>query len=302
MNNTCKSLQLTAKSWIILDDDTKSILMSSHENDRREIASLTKIMTAYTSLKIMEALAINAEETKVKVSNEAASMGGTTAELAEGDILTLYDMLYAMLLPSGNDAAYALAEYFGHILLDIRIRGQYKAINPVQVFVYEMNKNAKSLGMTKTNFANPHGLQNVLNKSSALDIAILCSAAMKFPLFAKIVSTVYYECSGIDYEKKNIDFCWNNTDKLLIDGFRGIKTGITGSAGPCLASNYCDDDVNLIMVVLCCKTADHRWEEVIKMRNWILERIDELLPINDQIHHKEKNISAPKSKSKNKIY
>ena len=110
-------------------------------------------------------------------------MGGTTANLSDGDVLSLYDMLHAMLLPSGNDAAYSLAEYFGYALLYSRAKKQYDFIDPIQVFVSEMNKNAKALKLTKTTFANPHGLKNHLNKSTALDVARLTSALMKYKMF-----------------------------------------------------------------------------------------------------------------------
>ena len=175
-----------------------------------------------------------------------------------------------------SDAAYTLAEYFGSLLLDLRMKGQHKTIDPVQIFVHEMNKNAKSLGMNKTNFVNPHGLKDFFNKSSALDITKLSVAAMKLPLFSKIVSTKYYECVGKDTAGIAKEYYWENTNKLLARGFNGIKTGITTTAGPCLVVNYNKDDINLIITVLCCKTPEDRWDEIIKMTNWGVERVQEL--------------------------
>jgi D-alanyl-D-alanine carboxypeptidase len=168
------------------------------EKERREIASLTKIMTAYTAIGIITRLDINILASKVEASIDAALMAGTSAELAEGDVLSIWDMLHAMLLPSGNDAAFALAEYFGLLLLEIGLPSITKSTDPIAVFVSEMNTNAKILGMHNTTFANPHGLQNSQNKSTAHDIAKLAATCMKMPLFSEIVKKHKYSCIGQD--------------------------------------------------------------------------------------------------------
>eukprot|EP00826_Nyctotherus_ovalis_P063667 TRINITY_DN9338_c0_g3_i3.p1 TRINITY_DN9338_c0_g3~~TRINITY_DN9338_c0_g3_i3.p1 ORF type:complete len:301 (-),score=74.66 TRINITY_DN9338_c0_g3_i3:87-989(-) len=259
--------QITAKSWVVVNANTGELIGGCHEHERREIASITKVMTAYTAIQIIKGLNINVNESKVETSYEASLVGGTTARLEEGDVLSVWDMLHAMLLPSGNDAAYALAEYFGLVLIELELKTT-KIVDPIQVFICEMNKNAKSLGMANTNYANPHGLKNFFNKSSALDIAKLSLAAMKLPLFAEIVKKHKYNCIGQDLFGNSKTFVWRNTNKLLAKGFSGLKTGITASAGPCLASNYKDEKVNLIVVVLSCKTPDHRWTETVKLKDW----------------------------------
>lgn len=259
--------QLTAKSWVILNGNTGEVLSSFNEYERREIASLTKVMTAYTAIQIINSLNINVNESKVEISYEASILDGTTAELAEGDVLSVWDMLHAMLLPSGNDAAYALAEYFGLVLIELGLKAS-KIVDPIQVFIQEMNKNAKALGMTNTNYASPHGLSNCFNKSSALDIGKLSNAAMKLPFFTEIVKKQKYKCTGQNIDGHDKGFTWYNTNKLLTKGFNGLKTGITPTAGPCLASSYKDDHLNLIMISLSCKTPDHRWNEAMIMRDW----------------------------------
>jgi D-alanyl-D-alanine carboxypeptidase len=104
---------VTAKSWAIMDGRTGEILFGKCENDRREIASLTKIMTAFVVIQIIRKIKLNAKKTLLQVSKNAASIGGTSAKLKSGDVLSVYDLLHALMLPSGNDAATCLAEHFG---------------------------------------------------------------------------------------------------------------------------------------------------------------------------------------------
>lgn len=269
----CPPPQITAKAWAIFNSDTGEMLQGKLEKERREIASLTKIMTAYTSVSIITRLDINILASKVETSFDAALMTGTSADLAEGDVLSIWDMLHAMLLPSGNDAAYALAEYFGLLLLEMGLPPISKSSDPIQVFVAEMNKNAKILGLTNTTFANPHGLQNSLNKSCAYDIAKLAIVAMKCPLFAEAVKKQKYTCIGQDMFGNQKMFMWFNTNKLLAKGFNGLKTGITQAAGPCLVSSYRDGQIGLILVVLACKSPDHRWHEIMRMKDWAVQQI-----------------------------
>ena len=122
--------QLTSKSWAVINANTDEFLGGYHEHERREIASLTKVMTAYTALKIINNLNINVTESKIEASFESSITGGTSANLEEGDVLNVWDMLHAMLLPSGNDAAYALAEYFGLVLIELGLKPS-KLVDPL---------------------------------------------------------------------------------------------------------------------------------------------------------------------------
>ena len=104
---------VTAKAWAIVDGRTGDILFGKCENDRREIASLTKIMTSFVVIQIIRKIKLNPKKTLLQVSKNAASIGGTSAKLKPGDILSVWDLLHGLMLPSGNDAAMTLAEHFG---------------------------------------------------------------------------------------------------------------------------------------------------------------------------------------------
>ena len=113
---------VTAKSWAILDGRTGEILFGKCENDRREIARLTKIMTAFVVVQIIRKIKLNSKKTLLQVSKNAASIGGTSAKLKSGDVLSVYDLLHGLMLPSGNDAATCLAEHFGQYLFEVATR------------------------------------------------------------------------------------------------------------------------------------------------------------------------------------
>ncbi|TNV77075.1 hypothetical protein FGO68_gene8001 [Halteria grandinella] len=113
---------VTAKSWAIMDGRTGEILFGKCENDRREIASLTKIMTAFVVIQIIRKIKLNSKKTLLQVSKNAASIGGTSAKLKSGDVLSVYDLLHGLMLPSGNDAATCLAEHFGQYLFEVATR------------------------------------------------------------------------------------------------------------------------------------------------------------------------------------
>lgn len=104
---------VTAKCWSIMDGRTGEILFGKCENDRREIASMTKIMTCFVVIQIIRKIKLNAEKTMLQVSKNAANIGGTSAKLKTGDVLSIWDLLHGLMLPSGNDAGICLAEHFG---------------------------------------------------------------------------------------------------------------------------------------------------------------------------------------------
>lgn len=183
---------VTAKCWGVLDGDDGSLLFGRNEHVQREMASITKVMTSYLIFRIMKRFKINPKKRMVKVSRYASQVGGTTAKLREGDILSVYDLLHGVLLPSGNDAATALAEHFAVVIKEDRERQAINSKNPrlaqqneegewefnsmiygssgvdnkkgaksrnlVRLFVEEMNKTAGMLGMESTTFSNPHGM------------------------------------------------------------------------------------------------------------------------------------------------
>ncbi len=290
---------VTAKSWAVADGSTGELLFGRWESERREIASLTKIMTLYTSLNLIRQYNIDPMKATVEVSSKAGSVIGTRAFVEEGDRLLFHDMMYALMLPSGNDAAVALAEFCGKTIkentlppIDPGKKGEpTKSPTPIRLFVKEMNRIAQELGLADTSFANPHGLINFNNKSSARDMAKLSSVAMRDPTFRTVVRCRRYACIAIDKDGKDKKFRWRNTNKLLAKGYNGVKTGITPSAGPCLATSIESDGISLIVVVLNTKTVDQRWVEVKKLTKWAMSRIkkiDELSRSGDPMLEKKK--------------
>ena len=237
------------------------------------MASLTKIMAAYTVINYCTANSIDMKNEIAKVSWISARINGTAAGLRKGNMLSVHDLLYAMMLPSGNDAAIALSEHFGRLLYINKFGVVHKPPRyPGRFFVGEMNRNARNLNMFNTHYNNSHGLANEYNKSTANDIAILAFNAMKIPLFKEVVGTKEYECKILTAKGNLRAVKWENTNLMLnVEGFNGLKTGITTTAGPCLCSSYSKDGVNLIIVLLNCKSVEKRWPETEKLLNFAIK-------------------------------
>ncbi len=277
---------VSAKSWAVADGRTGRLYFARGESERREIASLTKIMTAYTALKLAKKYDINLECTRARASDKAGAIRGTRAMLDEGDTLYLWDLFHGMLLPSGNDAAITIAEFFGWLikerspppaLVDAKSdKTLLKNPSSQKLFVNEMNRNAKDLGLAETFFANPHGLNNYYNKSSASDVAKLASAAMADPQFRQVVSCKKYKCVGMDRDGEDKPFKWVNTNRLLEKGYNGVKTGVTQAAGPCIVISLQTDKLFLIFVLLNSRSMEQRWAEVKKLKKWAVARFERI--------------------------
>eukprot|EP00698_Gefionella_okellyi_P002744 TRINITY_DN12611_c0_g1_i1.p2 TRINITY_DN12611_c0_g1~~TRINITY_DN12611_c0_g1_i1.p2 ORF type:complete len:512 (-),score=98.03 TRINITY_DN12611_c0_g1_i1:1078-2613(-) len=365
---------VTAKAWVAIDATDGTMLWSKQEHMQVQVASLTKIMTAYLVLQLAnESPEILEEETTV--SEMAAVTKGTTASLRTGDVVRVSDLLYGLMLPSGNDAAVALAEHFGARLQSryrpsssygttssspsrspakspltrlksaphmpspsrraiafddkenalfsqcLGVAPDYSAFacaasahdytsvaspaprspskshhatpylgsltthhqspqspqfspahmftaeERVAMFVRAMNRQATKFGMNNTRYMNPHGLMQKGFWSCARDIATLSWIAMQDERFRDIVRTKHrtiYMYNSVRNKQRRI--VWENTNKLLsIDGYDGLKTGVTNAAGYCLASSCSRSGHRVIIVTLGSDTLDDRWADTLKL-------------------------------------
>ncbi len=220
-------VQDTSKSSVVMDLNSGRILYQKNSNQQRLIASTTKIMTAIIAIE-------NADiNKKVVVGNEVLSMYGTNIYIEVGEKIKIIDLLYGLLLRSGNDASETLA---------VAVSGSEKK------FVELMNAKAKEIGMSNTIFKNPHGLDEVTqNYSTAADMAILSRYASKNKTYRKIVST---SKKTVSTGKKT--YLWYNRNKLLnnYEYCTGGKNGYTPSAGKTLVTTAKKDDLNLTIVTL----------------------------------------------------
>lgn len=184
------------------------------------------------------------------------------------------------MLPSGNDAAMCLAESFGTYIYmqsdDFKLKvkrnpefANYRPKNAVRYFLNLMNKTAVELELTGTQYENPHGLMCKTNRSTAADIAKLASKAMKLEDFREIVNQKTYTCVIEQANQVEREVTWENTNKLLREGWEGVKTGNTPSAGPCFAGYVQKDSQNYLAVVLGCDSQESRFTDCKKLVNWV---------------------------------
>ncbi|MBN1319867.1 MAG: D-alanyl-D-alanine carboxypeptidase [Thermoleophilia bacterium] len=236
---------ITCTAAFLIDADTGEYLFSHNANARLPMASTTKIMTAVLAL---ESLDLDA---RVKISQNAVSTIGSKSKLVAGEVLTVEQLLHALMVVSGNDASIALAE---------------ATSGSVGAFVEKMNAKAKSLGLTNTHFVNPCGLNNKKHFSSAKDLAFLTQYALRDPVFSRIVDTIYFSLPPLEPVPPAVkgelrDF--DNQNELLKRRawVTGVKTGSTPYAKSCLVASGTMEDVDLIAVILGAKDSDTRWKE-----------------------------------------
>lgn len=215
-------------SEIVMDVNTNRVLFEKNSKDKRFMASLTKIMTA---LIVIENCNL---DTIVSVGKETTNVEGSSIYLVEGEKLSIKELLYGLMLRSGNDAAETLAVACSRNIAD---------------FVKLMNEKALELGAQNTNFVNPHGLHDENHYTSAYDLALICSYAMKNRVFREIVSTKKITISNSKQDYKRVLI---NKNKLLFNNENaiGIKTGFTKKAGRCLASAFNKNGHEVVCVVL----------------------------------------------------
>ena len=232
--------QTQAGAAVLMEKETGTILYEEHSHDRLEPASVTKIMTLLLTMEAIDAGELSMEET-VRASARAASMGGSQVYLKEGEELTVRDLLKAVAVVSGNDAAVALAE---------RMAGSEGA------FVERMNRRAAELGMTDTTFRNCTGLPYPGHLTSAYDIALMSrELILRHPAIREF-TTIWTD------SLRNGAFQLSNTNRLVryYEGCTGLKTGSTDAALYCLSATAERQGMELIAVVLKAPTSDQRFQ------------------------------------------
>lgn len=229
----------SAKAMVTIEANTKRVLYEKNKDERLPMASTTKIMTALCALESGSNL-----DEEFEIDPRAVGIEGTSMYLRKGEKLCLRDLLYGLILPSGNDASCAIA---------------YRISGSIEDFVALMNKKAKELNLVNTNFVNPHGLDAKDHYTSAYDLAIITAEALKNPEFVEIIGTKSKSVKGAGGEQGELRFL-KNKNKLLtsFEGCTGVKTGFTDMAGRCFVASSKRGDLSVISVVLNC---GHMFEE-----------------------------------------
>ncbi|XVQ82058.1 D-alanyl-D-alanine carboxypeptidase family protein [Microbispora siamensis] len=233
------------------DATTGQELLDKNAAKRMPVASLTKMMTAYIVLReanLDDQVRIKREDVEYAWDND-----GSTADLEPGDTLPVRELLYALLLPSGADAAHALARVYGP---------------GVPGFVDKMNATARELGLNDTQYVNADGLPTSRGDgySTARDQARLAEIALRNPVFKKITSTSQHSTEDGRYD-------WYNTNHMLgLPGAIGVKTGSTNAAGFCLAFAADRDGRRLIGIILGEDVASRRWDTAETLLDWATDR------------------------------
>ena len=213
---------VSAEKAMVLDAATGRVLYEKNADDRSLIASTTKIMTALVVCRRCNVL------DRVKIPAEAVGIEGSSMYLREGEVLTVQELLYGLMLRSGNDAAAALAIHCG---------------GTIEGFAELMNDKARELGLKSTHFVNPHGLDAPDHYSTARDLAVLAACAMEDPIFARTVGAKQVTVG---------ERVLTNHNKLLwqLDGCEGVKTGYTRAAGRILVSAASRQGRRLVCVTI----------------------------------------------------
>ena len=268
-SNVSELPKTNSRRYIVYDRISKSMIIGKNEDVKSAMASTTKIMT---TIVILEKADLNE---KVTVSAKAGGTGGSRLGLKRGDKASVRDLLYGLMLRSGNDAAVALAEHVG---------------GSVKGFAELMNEKAIELGLTNTHFVTPHGLDDANHYTTALELAKLTDYALDNETFAKIVgtkSTTIY----INNQPRQI----NNTNELLgvLNGVVGVKTGFTNNAGRCLVTETKRNNMDIITIVLGADTKKDRTKDSVNLIEYTFSKY-KMYNLEEQIieeFNKWKNIN-----------
>lgn len=242
--------EIYSRRALVFERNSKTVLFEKNSKEQCKMASTTKIMT---SILILENCNLS---DMVTVSAKAGGTTGSRLGIHADDSISVNDLLYGLMLCSGNDTAVALAEYCS---------------GSVEEFANLMNHKAQELQLSSTHFVTPHGLDNDEHYTTAYDFAILTDYAMNNPLFLQIVGTKYYTVS-INGISKSI----HNTNELLgvIPSVYGIKTGYTSGAGRCLITAAKENNLDIIVIVFGADTKKIRTDDSSKLINYIFSNYE----------------------------
>lgn len=253
-------INISSYSAIVMDQKTGRVFFEKNANERRRIASITKIMTAIIAIES------GRMDEMVTVSESATRTEGSSIYLKPGEKIKLEDLVYGLMLRSGNDAAVSIANFVG---------------GSVEGFVFMMNEKAAQIGMKNTHFANPHGLDDHEDHySSAYDMAILTKYAMANEKFRKISGTKVHYAPNPDskWQRK-----WTNKNRLLTELYKystGGKTGYTKRAHRTLVSTASKDGMDLIAVTLNTPSQTD-WTEHIQMFEYVFDHYNYYVIVPD---------------------
>ncbi len=272
LGSVCNVYAISAQSAVVIDAQSGRIIFEKNAYQKRGMASTTKIMTAIVALEKCKPDEI------VTVSYKASATEGSSMYLASGEKITVENLLYGLMLNSGNDAATALAE---HIAKDI------------PSFAKLMNEKARKLALHNTSFANPHGLDNENHYSTAYDMAMLTKYALDNEDFKKIVST---KTHTTETETEGKYRYLTNHNKLLTkyEWCKGVKTGFTKKCGRCLVSYAEKDGVGLIAVTL---NAPDDWNDHITMFEQAFSKYKNYVVLNKNDYIATVNVEGSKEKN-----
>ena len=246
---------VSAKSAILIDLDEKTVLYQKNARERMAMASTTKIVTALVACELLKC------DTVIKIPREAVGVEGSSVYLQEGEMLTVEQLLYALLLESANDVAVALAVC---------------ASGSIEAFAQKCNEKAYALGLRDTNFTNPHGLYDENHYTTAYDLAILTSYALKNQTVAKICASkraeIPYGITEENPEGESLRYLKNHNKMLSsYNGAIGVKTGFTKKSGRCLVSAAERNGLTLIAVTL---NAPNDWKDHTTMLDFGFENFE----------------------------
>lgn len=230
-----------ASGAILLDVQTARVLADRNAHQKLPMASTTKVMTALIALEYGKLDEI------VTVPASAYGVEGSSMYLNKGEKVSLEDLLYGLMLVSGNDAAIAIAEHIG---------------GSVENFARMMNERAREIGCVNTNFVTPNGLPDPNHYTTAYDLGLIAATAMRNPEFRTIVGTTYHQTTTGDVKRT-----LKNKNKILwqYDGGNGVKTGFTKAAGRCLVFSAQRDGHDIVGVVLNCPDM---WNDAMALLNY----------------------------------